>query len=163
MPPNTWKAYPVINGVKKCYKCLNDYPIDQYNFKSGYMRHMCRACDIGTLEERVVKSRARYAREKESRKERMKERKKDPIYVNKRKEWNKKANHKTHSSGKWTEWYRKQSSELTDTYMMHILNRSLKGKGQYINRDMVDSETLDILRTSLKLKREIKQLKSLNQ
>jgi hypothetical protein len=162
MSPRKWTVYPIIDGIKKCYKCLNDYPINQFGMRSGYLRHYCKECEFGTFEVRIDKSRVRYAKEKESRKERIKERKNDPIYVNNRKEWNKKSNHKAHSSGKYREWARKQSSEITDTYLMNIINRSIKGKGQYINKNMIEPETFEMLRTSIRLQREIKQSKSLN-
>lgn len=158
MKPRSWTAYPVIDGIKKCYKCLNDFPIDQFNSKGPYLRHCCRQCDIGTDDERRAKYEIRYAKEKEIRSERIKQRRKDPMYADKFKEWCKKSNHKVHSSGKYAEWYRKHSAELTDTYLMSIINRSLKGKGQYINKDMVEPEMFEILRKNLTIKRELKQL-----
>jgi hypothetical protein len=164
MPPNTWKAYPVINGVKKCYKCLNDYPIDQYNFKSGYMRHMCRECDIGTFEERVAKSRARYAREKERRSIRVAERRRDPQHRQKFLDWANKFNKKNHESGKWAEWYREQSRLLTDTYLSSVINQRSSKKGNiYIPKEDIPQEVFELLRTKIKLQRELRQLNSLNQ
>jgi hypothetical protein len=164
MPPNTWKAYPVINGVKKCYKCLNDYSIDQYNFKSGYMRHMCRACDIGTFEQRRAKYEARYAKEKEIRSTRIKERRRDPEHMEKFRAWNKASNKKTHESGKWAEWYREQSRLLTDTYLSSVINQRSSKKGNiYIPKADVSQEVFELLRTKIKLQRELRQLNSLNQ
>lgn len=163
MPPNTWKAYPVIDGVKKCYKCLNDKTVDQFGFKNKYLRHCCKECEFGSTEERRAKYEARYAREKERRSIRCAERRRDPEHREKFLAWTRASNKKTHESGRYKEWYRKQSSEITDTYLMSIINRSLKGKASYINKDMVDPETFEMLRTSIKLKRELKQLNNLNQ
>jgi RNase P subunit RPR2 len=164
MPPNTWKAYPVIDGVKKCYKCLKDFSIDQFTYKSKYLRHCCKECDLGTTEERRVKYEARYAKEKEIRSTRIKERRRDPEHMEKFRAWNKASNKKTHESGKWAEWYRKQSELLTDTYLLSVMNqRSSKKKNVYIPKADVSQEVFELLRTKIKLQRELRQLNSLNQ
>ena len=163
MQPNKWKAYPVIDGVKKCYKCLKDFSIDQFTYKSKYLRHCCKECDLGTTEERRAKYEARYAKEKEIRSIRIAERRRDPKHRDKFIAWNKASNKKTHESGRYREWYRKQSSEITDTYLMSILNRSFRNKSEYIPRAEVSQEVLELLRKQIKLKRELRQSKSLNQ
>ena len=44
---------------------------------------------------------ARYAKEKEIRSTRIKERRRDPEHMEKFRAWNKASNKKTHESGKW--------------------------------------------------------------
>ncbi len=163
MKPNPWRDYPVIDGVKKCYKCLRDLSIDQFGYKDKYLRHCCKECDFGTTEERRAKYEARYAREKEIRSIRIAERRRDPKYRDKFVAWTNACNKKAHESGWYREWSRKQSRDITDTYLMSILNRSSKNKSEYIPRAEVSQEVLELLRKQIKLKRELRQSKSLNQ
>jgi hypothetical protein len=163
MRPNTWKAYPVIDGIKKCYKCLKDLSIDQFGFKNRYLRHCCKECEFGTTEERRAKYEARYAKEKEIRSIRTKQRRRDPEHRAKFIEWHKKSNKQNHESGKWAEWFREHSRLITDTYLLSVINQRANKHGGYIPKEDIPQDVFDIMRAKIKLQRELRQLKSLNQ
>jgi len=111
MVPNTFVAHPVIDGMKKCYMCLEDLPLDRfYVDNKGYITHSCRTCDC-----------------------------------NREKPYRQKC-------------YKRDSEQLTDGYIGMVLRK-------YVNLHLKDmpQELIDITRKKIKLQRELRQLKSLNQ
>jgi hypothetical protein len=167
---NKW--YPVIDGCKQCTRCNQIKPINQFGKMTrniSGLRAACKECDL----ERALIYRRAQGRVPNTfvahpvidgiKKCHMclEDLSVDKFQVNKK-------GYMKHSCKKCNlvlqkpqrhRYYKRDSEELNDRYLTMVLSANNKN-GMHIHKKDIPQEVFNILRTKIKLERELKQLKN---